>query len=293
MGWGELAQMVGGGIIGMSQGLINNQIMRNNQWPMGMTQLQLDNLANQQNINAQLDLWTKTNYPAQVEQLEKAGLNPALLYKSGGPGGTTAMAAGHVAPTAAGGQVDILKGMEIGAQLSLLKAQKENIEADTKNKLSEAHLNEGVRNQTGLETASYIHKQGELLLSQTKAQDIQNKINEATTQEQIKQIKYESIGEYLKNVLTEAQTKNTSKDTQLKGSEIEVNDQRITNMQEEIKKWINEIDIAWGQLSVEERKLNIQKMLAQYGLDDNERVVNQISKLVSAGKGTILLTQDH
>ena len=260
---------------------------------MGMTQLQLDNLANQQNINAQLDLWTKTNYPAQVEQLEKAGLNPALLYKSGGPGGTTAMAAGHVAPTAAGGQVDILKGMEIGAQLSLLKAQKENIEADTKNKLSEAHLNEGVRNQTGLETASYIHKQGELLLSQTKAQDIQNKINEATTQEQIKQIKYESIGEYLKNVLTEAQTKNTSKDTQLKGSEIEVNDQRITNMQEEIKKWINEIDIAWGQLSVEERKLNIQKMLAQYGLDDNERVVNQISKLVSAGKGTILLTQDH
>ena len=64
-------------------------------------------------------------------------------------------------------------------------------------------------------------------------------------------------------------------------------------MQEEIKKWINEIDIAWGQLSVEERKLNIQKMLAQYGLDDNERVVNQISKLVSAGKGTILLTQDH
>ena len=64
-------------------------------------------------------------------------------------------------------------------------------------------------------------------------------------------------------------------------------------MQEEIKKWINEIDIAWGQLSVEERKLNVRRVLTQYGLDDNERVINQVTKIISAGKGTSLLTQDH
>ena len=33
----------------------------------------------QQN-EAQFDLWQKTNYSEQVKQLEKAGLNPGLLY---------------------------------------------------------------------------------------------------------------------------------------------------------------------------------------------------------------------
>lgn len=36
-----------------------------------------------------LDIWNKTNYPAQVEKLKEAGLNPALLYGNGGGGGAT------------------------------------------------------------------------------------------------------------------------------------------------------------------------------------------------------------
>ena len=29
------------------------------------------------------DMWLKTNYPAQVEQMKKAGLNPAIMYGMG------------------------------------------------------------------------------------------------------------------------------------------------------------------------------------------------------------------
>ena len=35
------------------------------------------------------EMWEYTNYPAQVEQMKKAGLNVGLLYKGAGAGGTT------------------------------------------------------------------------------------------------------------------------------------------------------------------------------------------------------------
>ena len=35
----------------------------------------------------QLEMWEKTNYPAQVQQMKKAGLNPALMYGQAGTGG--------------------------------------------------------------------------------------------------------------------------------------------------------------------------------------------------------------
>ena len=37
---------------------------------------------------AAMDIWEKTNYKAQMGQLEKAGLNAGLIYGMGGAGGT-------------------------------------------------------------------------------------------------------------------------------------------------------------------------------------------------------------
>ena len=48
-------------------------------------QMKLDDYGQQ----IQLDTWNKTSYPAQVEKLKEAGLNPALLYGNGGAGGVT------------------------------------------------------------------------------------------------------------------------------------------------------------------------------------------------------------
>lgn len=83
-----------------------------------------------------LDTWDKTNYEAQREHMEKAGLNVGLMYGGAGAGATTSGgSAGNVtggnAP-AGGGEVGM--GMQLGMQMQLLKAQKENIEADTANK---------------------------------------------------------------------------------------------------------------------------------------------------------------
>ena len=35
------------------------------------------------------DMWLKTNYPAQVEQMKKANLSPGLMYGQAGAGGGT------------------------------------------------------------------------------------------------------------------------------------------------------------------------------------------------------------
>ena len=75
-----------------------------------------------------LEMWDKTNYKAQVEQLKKAGLNVGLMYDGGGASGTTQTPTGSVsggnAPVG-GGEVKGM-GMQLGMQMALLKAQKEN-----------------------------------------------------------------------------------------------------------------------------------------------------------------------
>lgn len=85
----------------------------------------------------QYDMWNKTNYGAQVEHLKKAGLNAGLLYGTSGGGGSTvgsASGAGVTGAAAGDPNAGIGMGIQTAAQIGLMNAQKENIEADTKQK---------------------------------------------------------------------------------------------------------------------------------------------------------------
>lgn len=119
----------------------------------------------------QLDMWNKTNYSAQRQQMESAGLNPALMYGMGGGGGTTTGSAG--APSVQ--QADIQNvDMRVGevAQLALMNAQRKNIEADTKAKEAQAIKTEADANKTvGVDTA--------LAEENVKNQKFLNAVNEA------------------------------------------------------------------------------------------------------------------
>lgn len=107
----------------------------------------------------QIETWLETNYPAQVEEMKLAGLSPGLMYKQGGDGGTLGAGA---APMPTGGQSadsaartsaeasQMGMGLQM-AQMGLIKAQTENVQADTAVKKEQAP---NVKADTAVKTQS-------------------------------------------------------------------------------------------------------------------------------------------
>ena len=103
------SQLIGAGLgIGLSQ--YNDQRQLEQQDALSQLQNKWDTVASNRNLQNQLELWQATNYPAQVQQIKDAGLNPALLYKAGGQSGQIAADnTNRQAPQAAnGGGMEIL-----------------------------------------------------------------------------------------------------------------------------------------------------------------------------------------
>jgi hypothetical protein len=83
-----------------------------------------------------MDMWNKTNYGAQVGHMKDAGLNPALMYKGAGAGGTTGSQGGGSASMGSSqqGKIMDLSNALVGAQIGKLKAETDNLNQGTKNK---------------------------------------------------------------------------------------------------------------------------------------------------------------
>ena len=104
-----------------------------------------------------------------------AGLNPALMYGMGGAGGaTTGANTGQVSGSTAHNVLAGQFGIEQGLHLALLKAQKDNIEADTRNKNVEAeNKEEGGVMRENIKSATKLN------LQQVKNAEVQNEILQA------------------------------------------------------------------------------------------------------------------
>lgn len=114
------------------------------------------NFERQKQLNEQaqelgIKTWKETNFSAQKEELKKAGLNPGLLYGMSGAGGGTVGSGGG--GTAQQANIENI-GMDVAgmAQLALMKAQKDNIEADTKQKEAETTKTAGVDTKASIES---------------------------------------------------------------------------------------------------------------------------------------------
>lgn len=115
------------------------------------------------------EMWEKTNYAAQIEQMKKAGLSPALMYGQAGAGGGTisgAQGQGTSQPTDRSIEMK-LKGQEIGLQLANLASQIKLNESQANKNNAEANKTAGV--DTELAKTSI-----ENLISQTKNEKDRN-----------------------------------------------------------------------------------------------------------------------
>lgn len=115
------------------------------------------------------EMWEKTNYAAQIEQMKKANLSPGLMYGQAGAGGGTASGAqgqGTSQPTDRSIEMK-LKGQEMGLQLANLASQIKLNESQANKNNAEANKTAGV--DTELAKTSI-----ENLISQTKNEKDRN-----------------------------------------------------------------------------------------------------------------------
>lgn len=107
-------------------------------------QVMKQNDMNEQARKTNMKYWEDTNYSAQRKQMEKAGLNVGLMYgMGGGAGGTTGNAGGSAgqgsvqthAPDAQGAMQGTGMAIMNTLQAEMMKAQIENVKADTQNKV--------------------------------------------------------------------------------------------------------------------------------------------------------------
>lgn len=206
--------------------------------------------------------WEATGYKAQVEQMKRAGLNPALMYGTAGSGGTTATQGGGASQSVnSEGSNGVGMGMQMGLQSAMMEAQINNINADTKNKEADVQnkgadtilkgtqaqsLVEGINNikaetrlkgvqedlislqhLTNLTTFDAqirkIEQEGRLIFYQAENAMHYADINEATKNEKISIIKTELIGAMLSNAYTRAGINKTEAEINKMAKDIEVN----------------------------------------------------------------------
>lgn len=139
------ANQLGGGIVGTGMGLLlgkhNDARQIEQQEKLQAMQIAGNKEMIDYSKEKDYEMWLKTNYGAQKEQMKAAGINPALMYGMGGGGGvTTGGGAGGVTGGSApvgGREIQDMLGMGIQmkiqeAQIDVMKSQAEKNRADAK-----------------------------------------------------------------------------------------------------------------------------------------------------------------
>lgn len=160
--------------------------------------IQFDNqkALNEQGAALQLQQWKDTNYPAQMEMIKEAGLNPAMLYGMGGSGGATtgSQGGGNAASGSAAAPMDIgsvISASKAAAEIALLTAQKEKTESET-NVID--GTNERGRLELGNLSADIENKdqQRDVMKAEERYTNISSAILEGQSPHLIKRAEYEA-----------------------------------------------------------------------------------------------------
>ncbi|AXH76862.1 MAG: DNA pilot protein [Microviridae sp.] len=268
------------GIATTGADIIGNQINSKVQYErtkklMDVQQLHQQEL-NKQGQQIQLDTWEKTNYPAQVEMLKSAGLNPALLYSKGGQGGTTG---GQGGGSASGGTVQNAPPMNITniMEIQNMKAQRDLIEAQTAKTKTETELlpktagaevtskeagatkagaeTENIKVETEIKKIEQANTQRQIdtgienTAQVTKNLMQQNLLTQAQFDSIVNKTAEEATGAYLENELTKSKTKLTETEMQSIKTSI-------------VQKWTELSQKATG-LDQEQQKIELNKFVAE------------------------------
>lgn len=202
---GKAAVNAGSGILGSAFGLltagINDRRQISQQSKLNDLAYQTNNKMAEEDYKRQMRLWNETNYSAQKEQLEKAGLNPGLIYGMSGGGGATTAASGGMgvstgqAPQGGGEIINMMnQRLQMGltqAQIKVMESQanKNNVEAektggvDTQKVTTEIQsLTQGIQNAKATEILTKTQSRIAALDEQLKTATFETAISEVETE---------------------------------------------------------------------------------------------------------------
>lgn len=289
-----IAQQAIGSLVGMGIGQNvakqNDQRQLQQQENLARLGLHMDKQRMDYQNEKQLEMWEKTNYKAQVDQMKKAGLSIGLMYGNGGGGGATT---GGNMPTSNVGQAPVGGGEIMGmlqlrsqeAQIELMKAQAEKASAEANKtkgvdtKLGETqieNLTQGIENQKAIQELTKIQSRIsnlELNLKEESFDDSLNTIKYAAykIEEEFRNIKYERIlsGETLitKIKLAESELINKGLEGQLMKTNSSLGEAKI-------KEISNSIAQKWKALSIDDRNALSNYLNAktnEYNADTNRK----------------------
>lgn len=302
-----------GGLISEGMGLLTQPLKNKQQLKQArrMQDLSLEGEATRLQRNKQyaLDLWEATGYGAQVDQMKRAGINPALLYGMSGGGGQTAnvptgaTTAGN-AETAKGSHGSEGMGLMIG-QMGLMKAQERNLNADSLNKEIDAKnkdtggvVNENIATNTenlrqGITNAKITEK---ILEFERRMKKVDANIAEQTESDKMGQIvtmaeAAASLSEMIErdNIIA-AETKQ-EKINQIRAEAIGAvlkneltraqTGKTIAEIQQvatEIAKTINGMAVEWMKMGLEAKKTFLQEKLINFQTAQSQRTYDNILK---------------
>lgn len=289
----ELGMAIGTAAGSVFGSLMGNK-MQQDQFGNQLTLMKKQHEYNEASANAAqeraYEMWEKTNYAAQINQMKKANLSPALMYGQGGAGGGTVSGAqgqGTSQPTDRSIEMK-LKGQEMGLQLANLASQIKLNESQANKNNAEADKTAGVDTKLAENTI-------ENLISQTKNEKDRNiliwadkRLKEATAEMQeasakLASGKNEKVGYEIKLITKgldkmEAEMKGLSLDNELKEKTMK---SKIEEAEMSVKALMNSILVGNSQI-----RLNNQQAeaITDKVMQDWQSVAQQWNKLQQSGQ---------
>nr|QJB21291.1 MAG: DNA pilot protein [Microvirus sp.] len=235
------------------------------------------------------DMWQKTNFSAQRAELEKAGLNPALMYAKGaGAGGQTVSSSGG-AQGGIAGTPETGMGLQLAqtaSQIELTKAQARlaNVEAAKKagveTREAEANIKNIEQNTANAaitnEILSYNKEMSKIqseiaketkdniiwnsanamfkLMGEAESARAKGKLDSATVETQI-------------TIARQTTTINTLKMLQMKG-EINLNEKQIAKIGAEIANMKEQRLQEWTKLTTQQKEAWIKEQIMEFNTGD-------------------------
>ncbi|AXH76972.1 MAG: DNA pilot protein [Microviridae sp.] len=290
-------ELIIGPILGQLMAGVNDQRQMAMQGRLMGQQVMAQKDLTEFNQKIALDTWEKTNYSAQMEQMKKAGLNPGLMYKQGGPGGSVAVTPGNVtggqAPHGGGEQMMALqmamqmKQTEADVELKKAQANLANTEAgkkggvDTNETLARIDL---MKQQT-----SNLQTEQEKTIYQTAIEKVRAKVAEGTQQAQITIGNMEVAEKALTIKMQEAGIIKVGADTQAVRTAVQETLQRIEKMRQDVAQGWTALDYREQEVLVKQNLYDLAKKETAFNTSTPKQMQQWIN-IVTGVAGSIAAT---